>query len=136
MADIFVNTPTPNGGYLPDATDFTDMAVKVRPDLRTDGARLPGTFVRCPKCKGYGGWNLRLNAFPPVYAQCTSEPPIPGHFQASCGQCWGWGWVEAASADVGCVHSFTEIAPDQPWRCWHTIRCTQCGRTRSYDSSD
>ena len=110
--------------FLQDATDFTDMLVKVRPDLRTDGARKPGTFVLCPVCKGYGGWNLTLNAY-----------GAGRHFQAFCRQCWGWGWVEPGT-DATCVHTFVEIAPDQPWRCWHTIRCTTCGETRSYDSSD
>lgn len=119
--------------YLPDATDFTDMAVKDRPDTRFAG--MLGPWVPCPKCHGYGGWNLKLHAYPPVYVQCTSEPPIRQHFQAACGQCWGWGWV-TPGPDADCVHTYQEIAPDQPWRCWHTIQCTACGRTRSYDSSD
>jgi hypothetical protein len=105
------------------------MPIKVRPDLRTDGARMPGDFVLCPKCFGHGGWNLRLNAY-------RGTTPEQRHFRASCGQCWGWGWVETASLDATCVHDYVGIAPDQPWRCWHTIQCTKCGATKSYDSSD
>ena len=118
--------------FLPDATDFTDMPVKVRPDLRTDGARMPGTFVLCPKCHGHGGWNLTLHAYSPAPGDPSGKRR---HFQAFCSQCWGWGWVAAGSRDATCVHTFAEVAPDQPWRCWHTIRCTACGEKKSYDSS-
>jgi len=107
--------------YLPDATDFTDIPAKLNPSERTDGARMAGSFVLCPVCHGHGCWNLLLNRYGPGQ-----------HFQAFCRQCWGWGWVE----DGTCVHDFREVAPDQPFRCWHTERCTKCGRTRSYSSDD
>lgn len=34
-----------------------------------------------------------------------------------------------------CYHDYKEIAPSQPWACWHTEKCTKCGHTWSYDSS-
>lgn len=113
--------------YLPDATDFTDMIIQLPPHERF--ASMAGDYTLCPKCHGYGGWNLRLNAY-------RGETPDQRHFRASCGQCWGWGWVAREGPDATCVHEYREIEPDQPWRCWHTIQCTKCGRTRSYDSSD
>ena len=119
--------------FLPDATDFTDMEVKVRPDLRTDGAQRAGDFTPCPLCRGYGGWNLRLNAYPAHPGQAPRTPE-QRHFRALCRQCWGWGWVEAK--DATCIHAFREVKPDQPFRCWHMIRCTACGETRSYSSDD
>ena len=103
--------------YLPDATDFTDIPARPAPGSS------PAMIARCPKCQGRGKWNLRRDAYGPGK-----------HFQAACGQCWGWGWVEPA--DATCLHTFTNIAPDQPFRCWHRIRCTQCGRTHSYSSDD
>lgn len=108
--------------FLPDATNFVGMTAK--PDPATLYPDKAG-HVPCPKCHGYGGWNLTLNAYGPGK-----------HFQASCSQCWGWGWVKAGTSDVTCLHSFKEIAPDQPFRCWHTIRCEACGETRSYSSDD
>jgi len=115
--------------YLPDATDFTDLPV-----LDVPSAKFPdmvGPWVHCPVCHGHGYWNLRLNAYGK-----PGDPPAQRHFRAFCRQCWSWGWVKTESTDSSCVHEFKEIAPDQPWRCWHTIKCTKCGETRSYDSSD
>lgn len=103
--------------YLPDATDFTDM--EKRP-VR-DG------HVECPKCHGYGGWNLLLNEY-------RGDTPAQRHFRSSCGQCWGWGDVKGL--DATCIHEYKQIAPDQPFRCWHTIQCTKCGTTKSYSNDD
>lgn len=109
--------------FLPDATDFTDVTVKDAPSVRFPD--MTGPWAHCPVCKGHGTWNLEVNAYGPGK-----------HFQAFCSQCWGWGWVKADGADAACVHEFVEVKPDQSWRCWHTIRCTKCGHTKSYDSSD
>jgi len=84
----------------------------------------------CPVCQGYGGWNLRLNAYGPGR-----------HFKAFCSQCNGWGWVKEEDL---CVHDMVELSQDQcrklgiaHWgNLWHVYRCTKCGRVRSYDSSD
>ena len=110
--------------FLDDATDFTGIAVKDNPGERFESMRKQ-EWVHCPLCHGHGNWNLTLNAYGPGQ-----------HFQAFCRQCWGWGWVEKDSPSVTCIHKFVEIAPDQPFRCWHTIRCTECGEKRSYSSDD
>lgn len=69
-----------------------------------------------------------------AYGKPSDEPRFR-HFRGMCGQCWGWGWV-AAGNDAECLHEFQEIAPDQPFACWHTIKCTKCDETRSYSSDD
>lgn len=117
------------GEYLPDATDFTDMTMRLKPDQLFPNSLQGRDWVECPKCRGYGGWNLRLNAY-------RGDTPERRHFRASCGQCWGWGWVEQDGPDANCIHDYREIKPDQPWRCWHTIKCKRCDRKRSYDTSD
>jgi hypothetical protein len=119
-------------GYLPDATDYTDISVKDRPDLRFP-SMAGDSYVLCPKCHGHGCWNLKLHAYAPAPGDPRGKRQ---HFQAACGQCWGWGWVEAGSRDATCLHSYGAIAPNQPFRCWHTIRCTTCGETKSYSSDD
>lgn len=101
--------------FLPAATDFTD--IPLRP--------VREGHVPCPKCHGHGRWNLLLNEYGPGK-----------HFQQGCSQCWSWGDVKADSLDVTCLHTWTPIAPSQPWRCWHTDRCTTCGTTRDYSSDD
>jgi hypothetical protein len=106
--------------YLPDASDFTDIPVMLDPCV-TYPERTG--YVPCPTCECHGKWNLRRDAYGPGK-----------HFQAMCGQCWGWGWV--TGADVTCVHTWVATAPDQPWRCWHTLKCAVCGVTRSYSSDD
>lgn len=112
--------------YLPDATDFTDL-------VQFPHGRKPGSAV-CPACKGYGGWNLRRDAYGPGQ-----------HFQASCFQCRGHGWVDFDSLSAVCVHSFGEVAREsQEWdvdipsydACWHAVQCKKCGFITTFDSSD
>ncbi len=110
--------------YLPDATDFTDI-----PKLSSPG-RL-GLIYECPKCHGHGKWNLRLHAYGPGE-----------HFQRSCGQCNGWGYVR--EADRSCLHEYRELSQPECQQkgiahygmCWHVVECVHCGRQRSYDSGD
>lgn len=101
--------------YLADATDFTDLPKREPTQAYTE---------ECPVCHGHGRWNLRRDEYGPGK-----------HFQAFCRQCWGWGWVKPG-LDATCVHDFKAVAPDQPFRCWHTIACTKCGTKRSYSSDD
>ena len=91
-----------------------------------------GEGVECPKCHGYGGWRLRLNAYGPGV-----------HFNASCFQCNGWGYVNKHGEDAYCVHEYKEISQTECCElgiqhfgmCWHVTRCVKCGRVTSYDSS-
>lgn len=80
-------------------------------------------IVECPKCRGYGGWHLHLNAY--------GEGK---HFDASCSQCNGWGYVEKGSKDESCVHDWKELPGEA--MCQHLYECTQCGQQMRTDSSD
>ncbi len=114
--------------FLEDATDFTDMELMEKP---LDGyPDEPENLVLCPVCNGYGGWNLKLNAF-----------RDGSHFRSNCSQCNGWGWVGLKDQD--CVHEFEEIGPEESRKrgvrhygmfC-HVYLCRKCGQIRSYDSS-
>lgn len=111
--------------YLERATDFTDIPKK-NPDNYIKNA------VECPVCKGYGKWNLTLNAY--------GEGK---HFQSSCFQCNGWGYVNGETTDATCVHVNKELSSAQCkeknivhyGNCWHVVECTKCGHITSYDSS-
>jgi hypothetical protein len=107
----------------PDA--FTDMDVHGSPDMRfTD---MPGPWVRCPKCKGHGGWNLLLNQYP-------SDIPAHRHFRAACMQCNGWGWVKQDSVDATCIHDLKEVPTGRMFD--HRYVCTKgCGKDFTVDSS-
>lgn len=87
----------------------------------------------CPTCKGYGGWNLRLNAYPLHDREDTAENRHKfSHFRASCSHCNGWGYVHQ-----------TENCPGHEWKhvrntgnCLNLYRCTVCGKEWEIDSSD
>lgn len=89
--------------------------------------------VLCPKCHGHGGWNLKLNAYPlHSYADTPENRHRYSHFRASCSQCNGWGWTEADNVD--CIHDY---APHRTLAAYtHESKCTKCGHTVVYDSSD
>lgn len=104
---------------------FLDMEVLERPDLRYASMK-DKKWVLCPKCKGHGGWNLKLNAYP------DQKVPKMKHFRSSCSQCWSWGWVEEESLDATCVHDWEHTTHKM---FDHSMTCTKCGRERRYDSS-
>lgn len=78
--------------------------------------------VPCPKCKGYGRWHLKLDE----YGQGK-------HFNASCNQCNGWGWVNGESKSATCIHVFKQRTIG---KCLHEYTCETCGEKRIIDSSD
>lgn len=80
----------------------------------------------CPACRGRGGHQLKLNAYGPGR-----------HFACACGQCVGWGFVDAKAEprDATCIHKGVEI-PERSRMCWHEYRCEKCGREWAVDSSD
>ena len=84
-----------------------------------------GSYIKdpvfCPVCQGYGGWNLRLDAYGPGV-----------HFKSHCFQCNGYGFVSAESKSATCVHVWTEKTVG---RCLHEYTC-KCGEKRIVDSSD
>jgi DnaJ-class molecular chaperone len=99
-----------------DADAFADMEVK----SPAGWEEIWGKSAMCQKCKGHGGWNLKLDAFGPGK-----------HFRASCDNCNGWGCVSAKQGAH--VHEWDRgQALSQ-----HNTRyiCATCKRTWDVDSS-
>lgn len=115
--------------FLKDATNFEGMRIKKRETCLKRGDKV----VVCPVCKGHGGWNLEIDAY-----------GKGRHFQASCGQCNGWGWVEKGSKDAKCVHKYREMSVKEArdkghehWgMCYHVYECRKCKQVIAQDSSD
>lgn len=114
------------GGYLdPSHADaFVDFPEKLaKPDVRPDAAE-------CPVCKGYGGWNLKLNAYPlHDYEDTPANRHRYAHFLASCSQCQGYGWT----TDLACSHRFEQVGSVAMFQ--HINRCAKCGVEQVWDSS-
>lgn len=87
----------------------------------------------CPVCRGFGGWNLTLNAYP-----LRDRPDTPenrrnfSHFTCSCSTCYGWGYVERNMNCAGHVWEFQQNLG----RCYNRYVCTSCGLINDVDSSD
>lgn len=93
----------------------------------------------CPQCSGYGGWHLTLDAY-----------GKGKHFDGSCSNCDGWGYVEPENA--GHIHQFVGmdeqaanklrakkgLAPASYTygNCCHNSICKICGQYHFIDSSD
>lgn len=106
------------------------------PDAFVDWVRREpayGSTVECPRCKGFGGWNLQMNAYSLHGKADTPENRhLFSHFRAMCSHCNGWGFVSPA-----------ETCPGHEWiweantgRCLNLYRCTVCGKKSEVDSSD
>lgn len=118
---------------------FQDFPLKEKCEWYPDYSEL------CPLCKGHGGWNLKLNSYPLRDLEDTPDNRHKySHFRGHCSQCNGWGWVKEGSLDATCIHDYNEISYDEcrklnvyhAGRCWHVYKCSKCGETRGYDSSD
>jgi hypothetical protein len=84
-----------------------------KPDSLYDSLSGP-EYIRCPLCDGTG--------------QYDGDDPSGIH-EHCCGQCQGWGWVNAQSHDATCIHAWEEI----PNRTEHddicSFSCPKCGTT-------
>lgn len=79
----------------------------------------------CPQCKGHGGWNLTLDAYK------NGLTPEQRHFRACCSTCYGWGYTDNPTQ---CVHQWEW--EKNTGKCLNLYRCTVCGGTAEWDSSD
>lgn len=79
-----------------------------------------GLVHECPKCRGYGGWILRPNAY--------GEGQ---HFKAGCMDCSGWGFVGTPTDHP---HEWDNGAT--VGNCLTNYSCTVFGITYQVDSSD
>jgi len=116
--------------YL-DTTDkdaFVDFPGKLRPS-----SAYPSRSSECPKCKGYGGWNLKLNAYPLHNLEDNAENRHKfSHFRQGCYHCSGWGWVR--EEDANHVHDWDFVS--NLGNCLNLYECNICGKTWQVDSSD
>lgn len=121
--------------------------------------KLPEGQVLCAQCKGHGGWNLRLNAYPRTKDQkehIQENRALHGlealsdqefrhlyeHFRACCSNCNGWGYVDASQGDH--IHTWKELSRDECRKkglthfgmCYHVYKCETCAETMATDSSD
>jgi hypothetical protein len=85
----------------------------------------------CPTCKGHGGWNLKVNSSPlHNYPDTPENRHLYSHFRASCGSCWGWGYLAKGQT---CAHEWTRSR--SIGNCLSVWTCGKCGAEREVDSS-
>jgi len=83
----------------------------------------------CQKCKGHGGWNLKLNAYPLHDKKNTKKNRhLFSHFRASCSACWGYGFLQNSTI---CPKS-----KNQGHDFDHNFKCKKCKKQLHVDSSD
>lgn len=105
---------------------MSDYMDHTHPDAFKDLVKreIPVGKYECPKCKGHGYWNLRLNSYP------RYENPEDRHFKTTCATCWGYGYVDIPNP---CEHEWG--GRKTIGNCLHEISCAKCGVTRLVDSS-
>lgn len=112
--------------YLtPESTDaFLDF-----PDV--DRSKWAKNVIECPICKGHGGWNLRINAYPLHNIPNTVENRhLKANFRSSCGSCWGHGYLQPGQT---CPHEWS--VGKKIGNCLHEWICSKCGIKQQVDSS-
>ncbi len=114
---------------------------------------IPEGSIVCARCKGHGGWNLELLAFPrtPSVEQqirdMLKKMPVNNlkhdmtkmefrhyyvHFRASCNNCNGWGYVPASQGEH--IHNWHHH--QNVGNCLNQYKCSTCGEIQTVDSSD
>lgn len=97
-----------------------------------DQTNWPKGATLCPNCQGHGGWNLKINAYPLHDKEDTAENRhYFRHFRASCGACWGYGFLQPGQT---CAHEWTSSR--SIGHCLSIWTCGKCGAEREVDSSD
>ena len=110
-----------------DELAFVDFPSKKEPQPEQ------GLTEVCPKCMGYGGWNLKLNACPLHFHEDTPENRHNfSHFRQSCYHCSGWGWVR--EEDANHVHDWKFV--ENLGNCLNLHECSICGKKWQIGSSD
>ena len=115
----------------PDAfLDFPSVE-ETRKELIKKGRYNPDNHKDCPVCKGYGGWNLKINRYVNRKEDTPQNRHLYSHFRCSCSHCNGWGFVDKK-----------EECPDHEWKitkqlgnCSNEYTCQICGKKRIIDSS-
>lgn len=92
-----------------------------------------GYTEECPRCKGYGGWNLRVNAYgvPKGLEDSPENRHKYSHFRCTCNNCFGWGYVKKEESDH--IHEWGLI--ENLGNCLNKYGCSICHKTIELDSS-
>jgi DnaJ-class molecular chaperone len=106
------------------------------PDAFVDWTRMEpkyGNTKECPRCKGWGGWNLEMNAYklPPNTPDTQENRHKFVHFRAMCNHCNGWGYVSPKEKCPGHEWVFAENLGN----CYNRYTCSVCGMKNDVDSS-
>ncbi len=90
--------------------------------------------IECPLCKGHGGWNMRLNAYP-LHGKENNPANRHqfSHFRCICRHCNGWGYVDAATAAKCQGHDWVFVR--NTGNCLNLYECKHCGEKNVVDSS-
>lgn len=95
----------------------------------TPPAFIPGYTKKCTVCRGHGGWNLLLGAYPVPRDNTSENRHMYTHMKASCHACGGHGWVRPEVN--GCVHEFRWIGVSG--KVTH-FNCVHCREAVSWDT--
>lgn len=115
-----------------DADAFLDFPKKSLEKILESSPWMKDHSVECPQCKGHGGWNLRINAYPLHHHENTAENRHEfSHFRASCSHCHGWGYVKPEDANH--VHEWVWVK--NTGNCLNLHECKTCGKQWEIDSS-
>jgi hypothetical protein len=91
-----------------------------------------GFSHECPLCKGHGGWNLRVNAYPLHNKEDSPENRHNfSHFKAHCDTCHGWGYVR--EKDANHIHKWEFVR--NTGNCLNLYHCSGCSKDWEVDSS-
>lgn len=96
--------------------------------------KIPHTHKVCHVCRGYGGWNLRVNAYriKGRYRNTSKNRHLHSHFRCVCTSCHGSGIIPNEESCPG--HNYVHL--ENLGRCYNRLICTVCGKTWDVDSSD
>lgn len=84
--------------------------------------------VKCSICRGHGGWNLLLGAYPLARENTSENRHLFSHMKATCHGCGGHGWLRPNS---DCVHELRYNGVSG--KITH-LSCVHCKKTVSWDT--
>jgi hypothetical protein len=95
----------------------------------------PWAPIECPRCSGYGGWNLKINAYPMRNIEDTPmNRHLYSHFRTTCNHCNGYGYISQELANRCPGHEWEFV--ENRGRCLNRYQCQHCGQINDVDSSD
>lgn len=84
--------------------------------------------IKCPACRGYGGWNLLLGEYLSASTNTSENRHLFSHMKATCHGCAGHGWVRPT---MECLHEFR--ITDTHGGVTHLV-CVSCKKAINWDT--